>query len=151
MTAEDPQGQDPIKIRQVVPGDLPYILSTWLRDLRDADGGPLPDDLFFKAHRALIEKVLADPSTVALVACAADEPSEIWGYVVAEPNEVLWWVQTRKALRGRGLAKRLLTEARVPPGTAAAWSTPSSRDRLQNPPRGRKIRRRSTAGRSANP
>lgn len=132
---------DPIKIRQVVAGDLPYVFSTWLRDLRDADGGPLPDDLFFQAHRVLIERLLGDPTVVALVACAADAPNEIWGYVVAEPKETLWWVQTRKASRGRGLAKMLLTAAQVPPGTPAAWSTPDSRDRLQNPPRGRRIRR----------
>lgn len=132
---------DPIKIRQMGPGDMPYVLSTWLRDLRDADGSPMPDDLFFQAHRALIERVLADPQTVALVACAADDPTEIWGYVVAEPSEVLWWVQTRKALRGQGLGRRLLAEAQVPPGTPAAWQTPSARDRLKNPPRGRRIRR----------
>jgi GNAT superfamily N-acetyltransferase len=140
---------DPIKIRQVVPGDLPYIMSTWLRDLRDADGGPLPDDLFFQAHRALIERVLSDPKTTALVACAADDPTEIWGYVVAEPNEVCWWVQTRKALRGRGLARRLLTEAQVPPGTPGAWQTPDSRERLKNPPRGRRIRRNAKLRRPA--
>ena len=131
---------DPVKIRQLGPGDIAYVMATWLRDLRDADGGPMPDDLFFQAHRALIERVLADPRTTALVACAADDPSEILGYVVAEPDEVLWWVQTRKALRGQGLAKRLLTEAKAPPGTPAAWSTPLSRERLQNPPRGRRIR-----------
>lgn len=132
---------DPIKIRQVVAGDLPYLFSTWLRDLRDADGGPLPDDLFFSAHRTLVERLLADPAVVALVACASDDPNEIWGYVVAQPGEVLWWIQVRRASRGCGLAKRLLSAANVPPGTPAAWSTPLSRDHLQNPPRGRRIRR----------
>jgi GNAT superfamily N-acetyltransferase len=143
---------DPVLIRQVVPGDLPYIFATWLRDLRDADGGPLPDDLFFQAHRALIERLLSDPSIAALVACAADAPDEILGYVVAEPKETLWWVHTRKPLRNRGLAKRMLMAVEVPPGAPAAWSTPLARDFLKNPPRGRRIRRalssRSRAGRS---
>jgi GNAT superfamily N-acetyltransferase len=125
----------------MVPGDLPYVYSTWLRDLRDADGGPLPDDLFFMAHRGFIDQLLADESVVALVACAAEAPDEILGYCVAEPGETLLWVQVKKPLRGRGLAKRLLVEAKVPPGTAAAWSTPLSRDHLQNPPRGRRVRR----------
>lgn len=147
---QDPSlDRDPVKIRQVGPGDLPYLFATWLRDLRDADGGPMPDDLFFDAHRALIERLLSDPNVTALVACAADDPNEILGYVVAEPKEVLWWVQTRKALRNRGLAKMLLSAAQVPPGTPAAWSTPLSRERLQNPPRGRRIRRgRSLSDRS---
>jgi GNAT superfamily N-acetyltransferase len=149
MSETTDPGQDPVKIRQVVPGDLPYIYSTWLRDLRDADGGPLPDDLFFQAHRSLLDRLLADENTVVLIACAADAPDEILGYVVAEPGEVLWWVQTKKPLRGQGLAKRLLQEANVPPGTPAAWQTPWSRDHLQNPPRGRRIRRaKSTAARS---
>jgi GNAT superfamily N-acetyltransferase len=133
---------DPVKIRNVVSGDLPYIYSTWLRDLRDADGGPLPDDLFFQAHRALIDRLLSDESVVALIACAADAPDEILGYVVAEPGEVLWWVQTKKPLRGQGLAKRLLQAAGIPAGAPAAWQTPAARDRLKNPSRGRRIRRR---------
>jgi GNAT superfamily N-acetyltransferase len=131
---------DPVTIRQVVAGDVPFIFSSWLRDLRDADGGPLPDDLFFNAHRSLIERLLSDPNVTALVACAADAQDEILGYVVAEPG-VLWWVTTRKALRGRGLAKRLLMAAEAGPGVPAAWSTPLSREVLQNPPRGRRIRR----------
>lgn len=133
---------DPVTIRQVVAGDLPYIFSTLLRDLRDADGGPLPDDLWFATHRAFIERLLADPAVTALVACASDAPDEILGYIVAEPGEVLWYVQTRKPLRKQGLAKRLLVAAQVPPGTPAAWSTPLARQRLQNPPRGRQIRAR---------
>jgi GNAT superfamily N-acetyltransferase len=143
--------QDPVKLRQVVPGDLPYIYSTWLRDLRDADGGPLPDDLFFAAHRGFIDQLLADPRVTALVACAADAPSEILGYVVAEPGEVLLWVQVKKPLRGQGLAKRLLEAAKAPPGTPAAWSTPLSRDRLQNPPRGRRVRRNRAMTRGKTP
>lgn len=136
---------DPVLIRQVAPGDLPYLFSTWLRDLRDADGGPLPDDLWYPAHRELIERLLASPNVTALVAAASDAPDEILGYVVAEPGEVLWWVTVRRPLRKNGLAKRLLTEAKVPPGTPAAWQTPDSRERLQNPPRGRRIRRRASS------
>lgn len=144
---------DPVLIRELGPGDLAYVFATWLRDLRDADGGPLADDEWYPAHRAHIERVLGNKNTVALVAAAADKPEEILGYVVAEPNEVLWWVTVRKPLRERGLAKRLLTAAQCPPGTPAAWSTASSRQRLQNPPRGRKIRsraRQSTASKSSN-
>lgn len=135
--------EDPVMLRQAVPGDLAFVYSTWLRDLRDADPSVLPSDLWFPAHRGYIDRLLADPKVTVLVAAAADRPSEILGYVVAEPGEVLHWVTVRKGpLRGRGLAKRLLTEAKVPPGTPAAWVTPSSRARLQNPCRSRAIRAR---------
>lgn len=129
-------------IRQATAGDLGYIFSTWLRDLRDADPSPLPDDLWFPAHRSMVERLLADPRNVVLIAAAEDRPQEILGYVVAEPQEVLFWVQIRKGpLREKGLAKMLLQEAQCLPGTPAAWVTPLSRQRLQNPCRSRQVRK----------
>lgn len=132
---------DPVIIRNVAPGDIPYLFSTYLRELRDADAGALPDDLWFAAHRSHLERVLGDPKVTTLVAAASDAPNEILGYVVAEPNEVLWFVHVRKALRGQGLAKRLLTEAQAL-SAPLAWRTSSSRTRLRNPCRSRTIRRR---------
>jgi hypothetical protein len=44
MIADLPEG---VMLRDFAPGDTAYIFSTWLRDLRDFDPGPLPDDLFF--------------------------------------------------------------------------------------------------------
>lgn len=138
----------------MVPSDLPYVFSTWLRDLRDADPSGLPDDLWFPAHRALIERTLADRSVVALVAAASDAPTEILGYVVAEPGEVLEWIHVRKPLRRKGLAKRLLSQV-TPPQDAipARWITPDARKYLRVLPRSRVMRRerpRSTEPRSAN-
>lgn len=64
-------------IRQALPGDLNYIMSTALRDMRDADGSPLPDSLWYPAHRAYLEGQLADHEVVCLVLCAADDQNEI--------------------------------------------------------------------------
>jgi len=129
--------------RAYVDADEKYIYSTWLRDLRDADPSPLPDELWFPAHRAMIDGLLADPAVRVVVAAAEDKPGEILGYAVAEPHEVLWWIQVRKdpQLREKGLARAMLQEVNCPPGTPAAWATPSSRDRLRNPCRSRSIRR----------
>lgn len=131
---------DDVILREYAPADEAYVLSTWLRDLRDADPSPVPDDLFFGAHRALVDRLMADPAVSFTVAAAADNPREIFGYVVAIPSELLLWVHVRKPLRRRGLAKLMLQHAKVPPGTAAAWSTVLSKLRLQNPPRGRSVR-----------
>lgn len=131
---------DAVLLREFAPGDLAYMMSTWLRDLRDADPSPLPDDLYFPAVRALVERLLADPSVRCTIAAAADMPNEILGYVVAIPKETLIWAHVRKGLRGRGLAKLLLQTAECPPGTPAAWSTALSKIRLRNPPRGRLVR-----------
>lgn len=134
---------DPVLLRPVVPGDLAYILSTWLRDLRDADPSGLPDDLWFPAHRALVERTLADRSVAAVVACAADAPTEILGYVVAEPGVVLEWIHVRKPLRNKGLAKRLLIAVQSPVSEPfpARWATPSAKTRLRSKPQGRRLRR----------
>lgn len=115
-------------------------MSTWLRDLRDADPSPLPDDLFFPAQRALITRLLASPLVRCTIAAAADRPDEILGYVVAIPQEILVWVHVRKPLRRRGLAKLLLRAVECPEGTPAAFSTVPAKLYLRNPPRGRSAR-----------
>lgn len=140
-TNGSPMTVDPVLVRNVAPGDTNFVYSTWLRDLRDSDASALPDDLWFAAHRAYLDRVFLDPTVRVLVAAAADQPNEILGYIVAQPNEVLQWVYVRKGLRGQGLAKRLLNEVKAPPGTPAAWMTPLGRQRLQNPRRSRQIRR----------
>lgn len=127
-------------LREFAPGDLAYLMSTWLRDLRDADPSPMPDDIYFQANRTLIERLLVCPQVRCTIAAAADAPDEILGYVVAIPEELVLWTHVRKPLRRRGLAKQLLQHVRCPPGTPAAWSTVQSKLRLQNPPRGRQVR-----------
>lgn len=132
---------DPVILRAMVPGDLPYVFSTWLRDLRDADSSGLPDDLWFPAYRALVERILGDRTVLALVAAAADAPTEILGYVVCEPEAVLEWVFVRKKFRQKGLAKRLLQAVGATPGITARAQTPASRKRLQVQLRSRDLRR----------
>ncbi len=127
-------------LRDFAPGDLAFIMSHWLRDLRDADPSPSPDDIWFPAQRALIERLLSSPQVRVTIAAAADAPDEILGFIVAIPKELLIWTTVRKGLRGRGLAKLMLQSADCPPGTPSAWSTALSKIRLRNPPRGRQVR-----------
>jgi ribosomal protein S18 acetylase RimI-like enzyme len=135
---------DGTRIRNALPGDLNYLFATTLRDMRDADGSALPDHLWYPAHRAYLEESLADPAVACLVLCAEDDPNEILGFVIARPGEEMLWLHVRKGpLRGRGLGRRLMTEARVL-DAPAAWMTPLGRRRLRNPWRGRKLRRRSS-------
>lgn len=132
---------DGTRIRPALPGDLNYIMSTALRDMRDADGTALPDEHWYPAHRAYLESVLSDPAVTCLVLCAEDDHNEILGYCIARPTEELVWVHIRRGpLRERGLARRLMTEAQVL-AAPAAWMTPMGRRRLRNPWRGRALRR----------
>lgn len=140
---------DGTRIRQALPGDLNYVFATVLRDMRDADGSALPDDLWYPAHRAYLERTLMDAAVEVHVLCAEDDHNEILGFVIARPAEELLWLHVRKGpLRGRGLAKRLLLAARAE-AAPASWTTPLGRKRLRNPWRGRQLRRRAAPSMAA--
>lgn len=134
---------DPVLLRPMVPADEAYIMATWLRDLRDADPSGLPDDLWFPAHRAFIERLFRDRSVAIVIASAADEPTEILGYVVAEPGEVLEWIHVRKQLRGKrpSLARRLLQAVRATAMTESRFQTPLAKTKLRVRLQSRKLRR----------
>lgn len=132
---------DPFIVRNYAPGDEPYIMSTWLRDLRYTDYSSMPSDIWFDAYRKYIERILQCARVEVAVLAAADEPSEIIGYAVAIPDEVLFWVQIRKGqLRRKGLAKRLLTQVKCSPNIPLAFQTVDSKNYLLNPPRPRLLR-----------
>jgi len=137
----DPLGApDPIGVREAQATDLAFIYSTWLRAARAADSGPLPDDLWFSAHRELITRALADSSVSVLIAHPVDAVDQILGYVVAEPKTVLLWIHVRDKFRGMGLGKRLLQAAQVT-DAPAAWWTRDAEARLRNRRRTRQLRR----------
>ncbi len=138
----DPQSiKDVVQLRPGTPGDLAFVYARWLRDLRHADGGPLPDDLWFPAHRGLINRVLADPKVELHILHPVDVPTEILGFIVAEPHEVLHWIYLKPKFRGRGLALMLLQAAHAE-HALASWTTPDAKARLQNPRRPRQLRPR---------
>jgi hypothetical protein len=129
-------------IRPAVAGDLNFLYHNWLRELRSHDRSALPDDLWFPAHRAAIDRVLADRQTTVAVAAAPDDPNEILGFAVGRPGEVLHWVHVLTVFRGKGLplVPALLKAVGCPPMTPASWQVPSGKS-LRNPPRPRWARR----------
>ena len=128
---------EPVKIRQTVPGDLPYIYATGLRTWRSLDNSCLPDDLFYPAYRSVLDRLLGSAETEALVACSSDMPNEILGYIVAKKDE-LWLVYVRKSLRQMGLCRQLMAAAKVDQKTPSAWG---ARDvGLKNPLKSRSLR-----------
>lgn len=132
---------DILRFRNARASDLPFVYSTWLREARAADGSPLPDDLWFDAHRALINRILSDPRVCLTVAHPADDPDMILGYIVAERGELLAWIHVKERFRRQGIARRLLELVDVA-SAPAGWTTPLGRERLRNPRRPRKVRSR---------
>ena len=134
---------EPVKIRNVVAGDLPYLYATGLRTWRGLDNSALPDDLWFAAHREVLNRLLGSSKTEVLIACSSDLPNEILGYIIAEPaldnsEGALWLTYVRKSLRRMGLCRQLMEAAGVSQKTPSAWAV---RDvGLRNPMRSRQLR-----------
>ena len=132
---------DPFIIRNYVPSDEPYIMSTWLRDMRKEDRGSLPSDIWYNSHREYIKRIFSDKEVQVLVLATADNPNEIIGYAVGIPERVLFWCQIRQGkLRSQGLSKRLLTQLKCLPSTPAALTSAMGRRKLLNPYRGYELR-----------
>lgn len=130
---------DPFIIREFVPSDLPFIMSTWLRELHATYGGPLPDKMWYDVHRQLIEKMFASRLVDIKILAARDNEQEIIAYIVVATNEALLWIHVRPKFRNHQLALHLLTLVKaleIP----LAFQTPLSRLKLRNPVRARNLR-----------
>lgn len=146
----DPQpSTEPVALRPAEAGDLAFIYSTWLRDLRHADGGPLADDIWFPAHREHVNRVLMDSKVQVMVIHPTDARTQILGYVVAEPDAILHWVYIKPRYREKfGLCRRLLEAVRATEALAS-WTTQDARTKLRNPRRPRMLRQRYASPRAA--
>lgn len=129
--------------REYIPDDERYIFSTMLRDLRDSDSSPLPDDIYYTAQRANLVRLLSSKSVSVKVAVPSDNQHEILGYIITQrvkENTILWWIQVRKgALRGKGLARRML-ELHPQETLVPAFKTRDLETRLKMRADGRRVR-----------
>lgn len=137
-----PSSTDVVQVRPGRPTDLAFVYRTWLDVLRQADVSPLPNDIFFPAHREYINRVLADPKVELQVACPTDRPNDILGYVVAHSGELIQWLYLKPQFRGKhlGLVQLLLQSVQCET-CPLLWKTPDSR-KMRNPLRSRQNRHR---------
>ena len=115
----------PLTIRDLEDGDAPFIWSSWLRCWRRSQiflgqhtsEREMRTTDWFAWARAGITRIIEDPGVVVRVACLAEVPDEVAGYVVARPAQGrLDWLFIREPYRRTGLARRLLGEVfPVPP------------------------------------
>jgi GNAT superfamily N-acetyltransferase len=139
--------ENPVEVRPGKASDLAYVYRTWLDGLRQADPSPLPNDLFFPAHREYINRVLATPGTQLQVVAPSDRSDDIIGYIVAEPASdtnpgLIQWLFLRPQYRGKHLGLiQLLLAATGASKMPLAWRTSDSK-KLRNPLRSRQSRHR---------
>lgn len=101
-----------ISVRDAVPADDSFILSTWLKRLyHDNDEksyiGEMNSDDFYLNYEKVIKYILKKPAVWVRIACLKDDPDVIVGYAVIEKN-ILHWVYTKKGWRELGIAKKLV-------------------------------------------
>lgn len=105
-----------VTIRSAEAGDLNFVLNSWLKRYRDAIRARfVSDKVYYAVQHEVITKILQQPGLVALVACNAAEPNQIYGYVIAEKNHIVpdlmlvHWIYVKGPFRKFGLAKSLLS------------------------------------------
>jgi hypothetical protein len=105
---------DQVKIREAIPTDINFIYSCWLRSYRnDSDIGlSVTKTVFFDSYQQIIDGILNRSTTKVFVACKPDEPTTIFGFLVAESSvKILHYCFIKDAFRGFGLANLLFQEA----------------------------------------
>lgn len=105
-----------IAIRELLPADAPFILSTWLKGLLyggDEFYRRIPRDVYFSNHHRVVERALLSPTTTVKLAVLREDPDVILGYAVfREVGEItiLDWVFVKKTWRNIGIAESLIPE-----------------------------------------
>jgi hypothetical protein len=88
-----------------------FVYDSWLKYFYDkgtiVEG--LSKPVFHKFHRAIIDRLLSDPATIALI---AEQNDTILGYLVATPA-ALQWVYVKYPFRRAGVARKLLAAAGI--------------------------------------
>lgn len=110
-----------MNIRPMTEADLPFILSTWLRNYRHSATGftqAIDKDIYYEFHHLVISRILSRSGARILLAVDRQDPKVIFGYLVWEPlpeSDVVHYGYVKKAFRNMGVFKTLLGEAKIRP------------------------------------
>lgn len=98
-------------IRDIEPGDIPFILATFLRGVYYGHQHLklIPKEIFMANYKVVAQKLLYAPSTYTKVACLKEDPTIILGYVITNGNmDQVHWIYVKSAWRRQGIGKTLL-------------------------------------------
>ena len=97
-----------IKIRKHTEDDLPFILNSFLKNLRITGFNKfMTTTYFFKMYRDPINEMVADSEI--LIACDEKENKFIQGFLIHKNGTVVY-AYTRTSMRGLGVFKALFKE-----------------------------------------
>lgn len=107
----EPKNSVPFTIRAATMDDVSFIFNSWLKSYRDAPAvRSVPNTIYYAEHHATIEKIFASAGLVLLIACAVEEPSQIFGYAVGERKVdclAIHWIYCKFPFRKFGIGKSL--------------------------------------------
>ena len=114
----------PIRIRNISAEDLNFVFNSWLKSYRaSAFSRSVTNTIYFDNHHKLIEKyVLAGNHYIA---CDQNDPSQIFGYVVAERVDgilVIHYLYVKQSFRNMGIGKLLLEQVGFDVKTASIFT-----------------------------
>ncbi len=97
-----------IIIRQPLPEDKNFILSTWLKGqyYGCAYFKQIPSNIYYLKYADKIIEKLSQPQMRMTVACDASNPHWVVGFAVFDDH--LHWVHVKKDFRGMGIARLML-------------------------------------------
>lgn len=97
----------PIKIREAILEDVPFIMATWLRSYLSDMKHPKPArPIYFKRHHELIER--NQHRFNAIIACSQDDENLILGYIVYDEKDVIQYAYVKEVYRKLGVFTKLL-------------------------------------------
>lgn len=97
---------EPIRIRAMVPEDIPFIGKTWITSHK-RNAHVSSDSVYFNGQRRLIDYLLNSSMTV--VACPEDAENTIVGWASGKVYSHLHYAYVPQVFRGRGIARELIT------------------------------------------
>lgn len=114
--------QAPVTIRDGGERDQAFVFSSWLQSYRSsAFARPIATHTYFDRHHAVLERILARPTTRVVVATPEDAPAVILGWAVTEgllrgsardgataPTPTLHYVYVKEQFRKLGIARQLV-------------------------------------------
>ena len=97
----------PFRVRAMRPEDRPFVCTAWLQSYRTSAFATLLGDAYRRIQGGIINRLIASPRVIVMVACDSADENLLFGFVAAEAD-CLHYVFTRRDVRGEGIAYRLL-------------------------------------------
>jgi len=101
-----------VEFRPIIPADIAYIKSTFLRSHRNSAFTKLiPNKEYFDFFSPLFDSILEEDNIIAALAVNPEDSNHIYGWCAWEkigPIQVLHYTYTKVAYRNFGIALQLL-------------------------------------------